>query len=269
MSKFKNKLIVNVYAEDSYYVTYMLDKLGYITEYENPPRSICGGVVTENSGIYYTTFGRSEFKLEDPSYINCGDNIELFLSLAAMREDMDKYQLFVSEASCSWVNIGIWQNKGDFTLCLVDDYYMGENGKFLSGITPAHKASVDEIKNYLLLNPKYRPYKSWYEKTSVEAILKSVADLSEKMVKQEDYIIHANRDMYECLKKESIGFSAPDNDMGFFVMFRQRPIKVYLDNTQFYKMVLFKNKKPYIFVDNNGYVHRYDEFDGINTENTV
>ena len=76
-----------------------------------------------------------------------------------MRDDTDKYQLFVCETSSSWVNLGMWHNKGDFDFCLIDDYYMGQDKRFTSMIPPVHKASIDEIKNYLLLNPNYKPYR--------------------------------------------------------------------------------------------------------------
>ena len=199
MPKFKNNLIVNVYNEDASYVKYVLRELGYVSEYVTETEYINGGLVTENTGVYYTMFGRGT-NTNSPDYINCGNNIELFLSLASMRDDTDIYQLFVSDTDCSWVNLGMWRNKGDFEFCLVDDYRMGES-EFSNSIPPAHKASVDEIKNYLLLNPNYKPYKSWYEKTSVDAILRKMNDLANKLIKSDVYSIIANKEMYEYLKK--------------------------------------------------------------------
>ena len=256
--KFKNKLIVNVYNEDSSYVTYILRELGYTPEDDNKVNYINGGLVTEDTGIWYTTFGRSEFKIDDPSYINCGNNIELFLSLAAIRDDTDKNQLFVSETACSWVNLGMWRNKGDFELCLVDDYWMGENKQFTSRIPPAHKASIDEIKNYLLLNPTYKPYKSWYEKTSVDVILQNFNDMANKIIKQDRYMISANQEMFNLLKKQNIS-SFNDEDKAFFVMFNQQYVAVTLSPHEEFKLMLWKNERPFLMVNNDGTIHKIKE----------
>lgn len=253
--KFKNKLFVNVYNEDSSYVRYVLHELGYVVKNNNEVTYINGGLVTENTGVWYTTFGRDEFKMDDPSYINCGYNIELFFALAAMRDDTDKNQLFVSETACSWVNIGMWRNKGDFELCLIDDYYMGENKRFTNRISPAHKASIDEIKDYFLLNPTYKPYRHWYEKTSVDAILRNLSDMANKIIKQDRYMISANQEIYDILKKQNIS-SANENDRTFFVMFQQQYIAVILSPQKEYKLMLWKNEKPFLFVDNDGIIHK-------------
>ena len=255
MSKFKNNLIVNVYNEDASYVKYVLRELGYVSEYVTETEYINGGLVTENTGVYYTMFGRGT-NTNSSDYINCGNNIELFLSLASMRDDSDIYQLFVSDTDCSWANLGMWRNKGDFEFCLVDDYRMGES-EVSNSIPPAHKASVDEIKNYLLLNPEYKPYKSWYEKTSVDAILRKMNDLANKIIKSDVYSIIANKEMYEYLKKESISNSYYEKT--FFVMFRQAPINVTLDEFIPYKMILMKNGKPLIFVKNDGTISKVEE----------
>jgi hypothetical protein len=255
MPKFKNNLIVNVYNEDASYVRYVLRELGYVSEYVTETEYINGGLVTENTGVYYTTFGRGT-NTNSPDYINCGNNIELFLSLASMRDDTDIYQLFVSDTDCSWVNLGMWRNKGDFEFCLVDDYRMGES-EFSNSIPPAHKASVDEIKNYLLLNPNYKPYKSWYEKTSVDAILRKMNDLANKIIKSDVYSIIANKEMYECLKKQSVGNLY--SEKCFFVMFRQTAINVTLDEYIEYKLILMKNGKPLIFVNNDGTISKVEE----------
>ena len=255
MPKFKNNLIVNVYNEDASYVRYVLRELGYVSEYVTETEYINGGLVTEKTGVYYTMFGRGT-NTNSPDYINCGNNIELFLSLASMRDDTDIYQLFVSDADCSWVNLGMWRNKGDFEFCLIDDYRMGES-EFSNSIPPSHKASIDEIRDYLLLHPNYKPYKSWYEKNSTDFILKSISDLANKIVKEDKYVIIANKEMYECLKKESVGNAYYEKN--FYVLFQQKAINVIHDEYIPYKLVLMKNGKPLIKVNNDGTIERIEE----------
>ena len=77
--------------------------------------------------------------------IDCGDNEDLFLAIAARRDDTDYMQFFVTEAKQAWVNIGTYISKGSFELCLVNDRYMGKNKEFCNTVVPAHKATVEEL----------------------------------------------------------------------------------------------------------------------------
>lgn len=90
----------------------------------------------------------SRFLIENANGIDCGTNEELFLAIAALRDDTDKNQWFVTESDQSWVNIGVYAPKGSFELCLVDDRYMGMDKRFCNSIVPAHKASVSELINH-------------------------------------------------------------------------------------------------------------------------
>lgn len=78
-------------------------------------------------------------------HIDCGDNEDLFLAIAARRDDTDYMQFFVTEAKQAWVNIGTYSSKGSFELCLVNDRYMGQNKEFCNTVVPAHKATVEEL----------------------------------------------------------------------------------------------------------------------------
>ena len=60
------------------------------------------------------------------SYIDCGTNEELFLSLAALRDDTDRHQWFIDD------NTSIWERSNDE----LPSRYMQMEG---------HKASVEEI----------------------------------------------------------------------------------------------------------------------------
>ena len=86
-----------------------------------------------------------------PNYknaIDCGDNEELFLAIAALRDDNDYMQWFVTEVNQSWVNIGIYSPKGSFELCLQENRYNKEwvgKEEFCSCVVPAHKATIEEL----------------------------------------------------------------------------------------------------------------------------
>ena len=90
----------------------------------------------------------SRFVSENPKYVDCGENEELFLAIAALRSDSDIHQWFVTDVDQHWVNLGLYMPKGSFELCLVDDKYMHQNGLHLNNSVPAHKATVEELINH-------------------------------------------------------------------------------------------------------------------------
>ncbi len=80
--------------------------------------------------------------------IDCGENEELFKAVAAIRDDSDYMQYFITEVDRHWVNQGLYSPKGSLELCLVEDYWVGLKGieKSTQGrIYPAHKATPEEL----------------------------------------------------------------------------------------------------------------------------
>lgn len=71
--------------------------------------------------------------------IDCGTNERLFLAVAAIRDDTDKYQWFVYDYDDNWKDVGDSAKKGDFVLCTTDKYYCGTD------VRSAHKATVEEL----------------------------------------------------------------------------------------------------------------------------
>lgn len=72
--------------------------------------------------------------------INCETNEELFLGIAALRDDTDKNQWFVLDHDNIWEAVGCYQYKGDFILCNHDRWYCGTD------VAQAHKATVKELQ---------------------------------------------------------------------------------------------------------------------------
>ena len=69
--------------------------------------------------------------LNDCNGIDCGTNEELFLALAALRDDTDKYQWFTDG--------DLWFKCGDEVCNETIEYYLNEYGRKI------HKATVDEL----------------------------------------------------------------------------------------------------------------------------
>lgn len=98
-----------------------LEELGY-TRHQSYVDN--GQYLYLNRGFYHiTVIGYSE---EIERMIDCETNEELFLSLAALRDDTDKHQWFIDD------NTGIWECSDDE----LPSRYMQMEG---------HKASVKEI----------------------------------------------------------------------------------------------------------------------------
>lgn len=67
--------------------------------------------------------------------IDCGENVELFKALAAMNDENDREQWFVTKEVQAWVNQGLYAPMGSFEKCLLEHRV---------GIS-ARKATVEEI----------------------------------------------------------------------------------------------------------------------------
>lgn len=77
--------------------------------------------------------------------IDCGTNEDLFLALAALRDDTDKEQFFVTEVRLGSINDPYTIiEKGAFLKCCMDKWKIPKN-KFDSMGIPSHKATVEEL----------------------------------------------------------------------------------------------------------------------------
>ena len=91
------------------------------------------------------------FVSDNPSYIDCGTNEELFLAIASIRDDTDRHQYFVLDTDVSYY--GNVTPKGNFFICeehkaVVDFDKDGNPDVFSNRNIPAHKATVEELINH-------------------------------------------------------------------------------------------------------------------------
>ena len=78
-----------------------LEKLGYeipfVVEYGNGDTILAKyGILCNIHSIPNSIFGENYFNLLTHSAIDCGTNEELFLAIAALRDDSDKFQYFTN-----------------------------------------------------------------------------------------------------------------------------------------------------------------------------
>lgn len=86
--------------------------------------------------------------LTNNGFIDCGENEELFLAIAALRDDIDRGQWFVLDYDNIWEAVGCYQYKGDFKLCNYRDKWYGA-----TDVATAHKATVKELIEYFSTPP--------------------------------------------------------------------------------------------------------------------
>lgn len=103
-----------------------LEELGY--KYSTFDDLELDGIITFPNKNKYSIWANYHFDMKYvlKSNIDCGTNEELFLSLAALRDDTDRNQWFVDD------NTGIWERSDDD----FPSRYMQMEG---------HKATVEEI----------------------------------------------------------------------------------------------------------------------------
>lgn len=78
--------------------------------------------------------------IDDEIAVDCGENEDLFLAIAALRDDYDRGQWFVLDYDNIWKTVGCYQYKGDFLLCDNSDKWYGA-----TDVPTAHKATVEEL----------------------------------------------------------------------------------------------------------------------------
>lgn len=98
----------------------------------------CSTVDDRYTAIFVDAEHGEFFITEDELAIDCYENDNLFLAIAALRDDTDRGQFFVTEARLGSINCpDSIIEKGSFIICCTD--------KWDSVDIPSHKASVLEL----------------------------------------------------------------------------------------------------------------------------
>lgn len=105
--------------------------------------AIGGNIKVHNGMVAAFTCSDSLNNCDD--LIDCGTNEDLFLALAALRDDTDKEQFFVTEVRLGSINCpDTIIEKGALLKCCMDKWKIPKN-KFDSMGIPSHKATVEEL----------------------------------------------------------------------------------------------------------------------------
>jgi hypothetical protein len=140
----KYKYKANVKINDLSDFLKKLDNLEYEIEKHMLNQSQCDlYAFTTNDTVFIQNFDNFYNSFDT---FDCGDDINAFFGIIAIRDDLDKYQFWVNEDGASWVNLGMWIEPGTLEFCLVDKRIKALNSP------KTHKASPEEIINYFKKN---------------------------------------------------------------------------------------------------------------------
>lgn len=119
-----------------------LRRLGYKPFWEPKGEGLC--IATSVYPPHYTVISEDDFNDTDQHItwktidrIDCGTNEYLFLAIAALRDDSDRNQWFVTEEEMHWPNQDTWMPVGSFIFSCLHNY-TNDDGK-------VHKATVEEL----------------------------------------------------------------------------------------------------------------------------
>lgn len=119
-------------------------------------------ICIKNGKIFYCNINSINILnwLKENGYIDCGENDEIFLAIAAMRDDSDIHQLFITDVDFGIIGTDNKIVKGKVFMCNVEDRYEGvvTPHEFCSTVIPAHKLSVEEIFDYFDSISQGEPY---------------------------------------------------------------------------------------------------------------
>ena len=109
--------------------------LGYVKALfdEEYTKSDAYGLIVDQGDIAPLEHAMQEMELMFTyNFVDCGENEDLFLALAALRDDTDKWQLFIFDG----IDVpDYFLQKGDMWICSLDKHL----------VKNCHKATVEEI----------------------------------------------------------------------------------------------------------------------------
>lgn len=138
---FKNKCFIR---KNNQFLRNTLKKIGYVEVSPTDGEVI----IATNDGhdtSYFTTISEESTKNLSNLFFDCGVSETLFLGIAAITDEHDKFQFFTTLADRHWYNLGTYSPKGSLEFCMVTDRHMGQHPLFDNMTVPAKKSSIEEL----------------------------------------------------------------------------------------------------------------------------
>lgn len=138
---FKHKCFIR---KNNEFLRETLKKLGYIELKPNDNETI----IVTNDGhdtSYFTTIEETSIKNLGNMYIDCGTSETLFLGIASITDEHDKFQFFTTLADRHWYNLGTYSPKGSLEFCMITDRHIGQHPLYDNMTVPAKKSTIEEL----------------------------------------------------------------------------------------------------------------------------
>ena len=140
---FKHKCFIR---KNNDFLKETLKRLGYV-EMTPTDEEVIIATNDGHSTSYFTTIPTESIKgLSQELFTDCGVSETLFLGIAAITDEHDKFQFFTTLSDRCWYNLGTYSPKGSLEFCMVTDRYMGRNPLFDSLCVPAVKSTINDLK---------------------------------------------------------------------------------------------------------------------------
>lgn len=138
---FKHKCFIR---KNNEFLRETLKKLGYTQAFtiENKENIITG---TYGEMSYFTTITNDNVESLSDEFIDCGKSETLFLGIAAITDEHDKFQFFTTLEERYWYNLGAYSPRGSLEFCMVTDRHMGKHPLFGNMVVPAKKSTIEEL----------------------------------------------------------------------------------------------------------------------------
>ncbi len=121
-----------------------LKKLGY-SEFAPNDKDTIISTFNGHDTNYFTTIDKESINNLGNMFIDCGTSETLFLGIASITDEHDKFQFFTTLTDRHWYNLGTYSPKGSLEFCMVTDRHMGQHPLFDNMTVPARKSSIEEL----------------------------------------------------------------------------------------------------------------------------
>ena len=138
---FKHKCFIR---KNNEFLRETLKKLGY-AEFSPSDNNVLIATFDGHDINYFTTISEENINNLGKMFIDCGTSETLFLGIAAITDEHDKFQFFTTLADRHWYNLGTYSPKGCLEFCMVTDRHMGQHPLFDNMTVPAKKSTIEEL----------------------------------------------------------------------------------------------------------------------------
>lgn len=138
---FKHKCYIR---KNNEFLRETLKKLGY-SEFAPNDKDTIIVIFNGHDTNYFTTIDKESINILGNMFIDCGTSETLFLGIASITDEHDKFQFFTTLVDRHWYNFGTYTPKGSLEFCMVTDRHMGQHPLLDNMSVPARKSTIEEL----------------------------------------------------------------------------------------------------------------------------